>query len=153
MRALVPAILLLAACASNPPAPDPSQQEVLEAVRAAYADLSARKWTELASRFADGATVSMVQKPRDEAAPRIVVTPIPEFLARLQKMTEGKSVYEEKMSSGEALVQGGVAHVWSRFEAKVGDATKVHAWTGVDAWTMLRHGGAWKIVSLAVTED
>lgn len=154
MRLLPGALLILpAACAHNPPAPDPGRDEVREAVRAAYADLSARRWTDLAARFAPGATVSMTQKPRGEAAPRLTITPIPEFLARLQKMTEGKTVYEEKMASCEVLVQGGVAHVWSRFEARVGDASKVHSWTGIDAWTLLRHDRAWRIVSLAVSED
>lgn len=151
MRTLVlPAAVLLAGCVSKA---DPARDEALQAVRDAYADLSARKWPEFGARFAPGATLSMVQKPRGEAAPRIVVTPIPEFIDRLQKMTEGKTVYEEKMSSGDAFVHGGVAHVWSRFEARIGDATKVHAWTGIDAWTLLRHDKVWKIVSLAVSED
>jgi len=41
---------------------------------------------------------------------------------------------------------------WARYTARFGDPGSVRTWKGIDAFTLMRHEGRWRIVSLAYTD-
>ncbi len=145
-------LLLLAACAATPapptPAPDPDAESVKAEIRQMYLDLSARDWTKFEAHFADGAVV--IFKGHDGAARILSMT---EFNAHAQKSVDGKPIYEEKCDTLDARVHHDMAHAWSHFSAKLGTAEKLHQWSGIDAYSLLRIDGKWKIAAIAISED
>jgi hypothetical protein len=144
---LTPALVCIAACAGPAAAPvplDPAAAEVQAEVRAMYADLSAREWEKFASHFAEGAVVLFKgRKP----------VPIAEFIAHNRKALEGKEVFGEECLELDVRVHRDLAHAWSRFRGRVGSAEKVTTWSGIDAYTLLRIEGRWRIAAIAVSTD
>lgn len=146
-----PCLLLLAACAAPPPPPpkpDPAIEEVSVEIWQMYADLSARDWEKFAGHFAEGAVV--IFKTRKGVAQ---VTSIVDFNARNQKAVAGKEVFGEDCEGLDVRVHRDLAHAWSRFRGRVGTKEKVDTWSGIDAYTLLRLDGKWKIVAIAVSVD
>jgi hypothetical protein len=50
-------------------------------------------------------------------------------------------------------VYGDIAIVWSKFEGKEGTKEKVRTWSGIDAFTLMKDKGAWRISQVAVYVD
>jgi hypothetical protein len=46
-----------------------------------------------------------------------------------------------------------LAQAWVRYRARFGDPGEVSEWEGMDAFTLLRHGGRWGIVELVFVGD
>ncbi len=42
-----------------------------------------------------------------------------------------------------------LAQVWAAYEARFGDPGDIQEWTGIDAFTLLRFDGRWRIASIA----
>lgn len=133
--------------------PDPARAEVLDAVEGYYDDFSARDWDAFASHFWPGATLATVWQPPGADAPRVVVTSVEDFIAQAPLGPGSRAVFEERMTSAEVRVHDDLAHVWARYEARFGDPGDITEWRGIDAFTMMRHDGAWKIVSLSYTNE
>ena len=145
------ASLLLAACAAPPaplPAPDPATEAVKAEIRQMYVDLSARDWEKFGAHFAADAVV--IFKTRKGA---VKVMTMKEFDAMTRKGVEGKPIYGEECDSLDVRVHRDLAHAWSHFRAKLGTAENVATWSGIDAYTLLRVDGAWKITAIAISED
>ena len=146
-------VLLLAALAvpstRGRTATPPMEDEVRAELLSYYADFSARDWEKFAGHFWPGATLTTVWQPPGEPAPRVVVTSIPEFIAKAPEGPGSKPIFEEKMTSAEMRIHGNLAQVWARYEAKFGEPGQVMEWSGIDAFTLMKHGGRWRIVSLA----
>lgn len=103
--------------------------------------------------FWPDATLSTVWQPPSESSPRVVVTDIAGFIAAAPQGPGSRSVFEERPLSIEVRVGVGLATVWVRYAARFGDPGDVACWTGTDAITLLRHEGAWRIVSIAYAND
>jgi 5'-nucleotidase len=114
-----------------------------------YADLSDRNWSAFASHFWPGATLTTVFQPPDEHAPRVVTTSVPAFVAQATQQASQR-VFHERMQDAEVVVTGDIAQVRARYEARI-SAPDARQWTGTDAFTLMKHGGEWRIVSLAYT--
>lgn len=147
-----------AACVSRPaPAPAaagplPSANDYAEIVRALqryYDAFSARDWEAFASHFAPGATIASRWQPPGEPAPRVAVSTVAEFVAKAPEGPGSKPIFEEKMTAVQTRIAGNLAVAWADYAAKFGETGNVAEWTGVDAFTLLRHDGKWWIVSLA----
>jgi len=150
-------VLLLAALAvpstrGRTPTP-PMEDEVRAELLSYYADFSARDWEKFAGHFWPDATLTTVWQPPGEPTPRVVVTPIPEFIAKAPEGPGSKPIFEEKMTSAEMRIHGNLAQVWARYEAKFGEPGQVAEWSGIDAFTLMKHDGRWRIVSLAYTGE
>jgi hypothetical protein len=155
MRQLaVPLFLLASACAGGPP---PNGQgegplaEVYRELKAYYTDLSARDWSRFAGHFWPGATLTTVWAPKGETAPRVVACTVPEFVALAPEGPGSKAIFEEQMEYGSVRIENDLAQVWSYYTMKFGDPGDVQTTRGVDSITLLRHGGSWKITSIAYT--
>ena len=146
-------LLLLAACASAPaapvaPPPDPDVEAVKAEIRQMYVDLSARDWEKFEGHFCAGSVV--IFKGRDGAAR---VMSLKEFDAMARKGVEGQPIYEERCDTLDARVHRDMAHAWSHFSAKVGTEEKLQKWSGIDAYSLLRIDGKWRIAAIAISED
>ena len=143
-----------AACETSDLREDPDASgQILEAVQQYYADFSARDWDAFRSHFWPGATLTTVWQPPGADEPRVVVTGIDTFVARAPEGPGSREVFEERMLSADVRRYGNLAQVWARYEARFGDPGEIMEWRGYDAFTLMRHGGQWKIVSLSYTNE
>jgi hypothetical protein len=156
MRPLIVVLVLLGGCTVRRAAPAPSNPDD-EAVRLAvqqyYRDMTARDWPAYAAHFWPRATLTTVWKPPRESAPRVVVTTIDSFLATTGEGPDSRPIFEERLLGQDVRMAGNLAHVWARYEARFGDSALVRTWRGVDAFTWMKHDGAWRIVALAYTDE
>jgi len=53
------------------------------------------------------------------------------------------------MQQAEVRLYQDLAQVWANYKARFGEPGDVAEWSGVDAFTLMKHDGRWKIVSLA----
>lgn len=148
------------ACAQTDAGPDESvatvesvRAEILAELQEYYADFSARDWEAFSNHFWPGATITTVWQPPGETGERVVVTSIPEFVEQAPEGPGSREIFEEEMTSADLRVTGNLAQAWARYSARFGDPGDVAEWEGTDAFTLLRHEGRWKIVSLVFASD
>jgi hypothetical protein len=126
---------------------------VLAELRAYYQDFSARNWALFESHFWEGATITTVWQPPGTDAPRVWTTTVPAFVAAAPEGPGSREIFEETMLNARIRLTGGLAQAWVRYRARFGDSGAVQEWEGVDAFTLMRHEGRWRIVSLAFRSD
>jgi len=131
----------------------PAHEAVRAALASYYEAFSDRDWPRFAEHFWPGATLTTIWTPPGEAAERVVATTVPEFVARAPLGPGSREIFEERMTSARITVHGGLAYAWAEYEARFGDPGEVTEWSGIDAFTLLRHDGEWKISSLAYVAD
>ncbi len=117
-----------------------------------YADLNARDWRAFRTHFWPHGTMATVWQP--PGAPRTTVEAIPvdTFIARAPQGPDSKPIFEERMTGVVVRSQGNLAQAWATYTARFGDPGNVATWEGIDAFTLLRHEGVWRIVSLSYTD-
>ena len=142
-------------CAGAWPAPTPDslRTEVLAELHRYYADLSARDWDAFADHFWPAATFATIWAPPGETGPRPVIRTIPEFVAQAPLGPYSKPIFEERMLDAVVTGYGPLAQVWARYEARFGEPGNVREWRGVDAFTLLKHDGRWRISALSYTDE
>ena len=112
-----------------------------------YRDLSARDWDAFAAHFWRGAKVATIWEPDGEGR-RVVFSSVPEFIAEADPGPD--VVFEEKLGTAEVHVSGNLALVWAQYRVRFGDQPgNVREWSGIDAFTLIKHLGVWKITSMA----
>ena len=126
---------------------------VMQELVAYYRDFSARDWEAFADHFWPGADITTVWRPPDEAAVRVVATSIPDFVRQAPRGPGSRQVFEERMLDARLTTFRDLAQVWVRYHARFGDPGAVSEWEGVDAVTLMRHDGRWRIVGLAFLGD
>ncbi len=137
-----------------PADPDVAEQAgVVAELEAYYRDFSARDWEAFASHFWPGADVTTAWQPPGETAVRVVVTPVPEFVAQAPSGPGSREIFEETMLDATVTIAGDLAQAWVRYRARFGDAGNVAEWEGIDAFILLRLNGVWKIVELAFVPE
>lgn len=148
----------LAACAVEyaPPTarhaetvPSADTTMVLTELRSYYRDLSARDWMAFAEHFWPAATIATRWQPAGEDSVRVWTTTVPEFVAAAPAGPGSREIFEESMVDARIRLAGDLAQAWVVFRARFGDPGAVDEWEGIDAFTLMQHGGRWRIVSLA----
>lgn len=143
----------------SPPAPVADtvaagdREAVLREVRSYYRDFSARDWSAYAAHFWPGATMSTVWTPPGEAQPRVMVMSVPEFVRQAPLGPGSKPVFRERMLGAEVRLGRNLAHVWAHYEVQFGTPDSLAVWRGIDAFTLMAHGGRWRIAALAYTDE
>lgn len=156
---LVPLLLVGLACSG--PVPDTIddrgsssvRDSVLAEIERYYDALSARDWDRFADHFWAGATITTVWQPPGETAPRVVASTIPEFVRRAPEGPDSREIFEERMTGARTRINGNLAQVWATYHARFGDPGAIMEWDGIDAFTLIRHNGRWRIVSLAFAAE
>lgn len=133
--------------ADTPPGADTSL--VLAELRSYYRDLSARDWTAFGNHFWPGATIATRWQPPGEDSTRVWTTSVPEFIAAAPTGPGSREVFEESMLNARINMSGDLAQAWVAYRTRFGDVGAVDEWEGIDAFSLMRHGGRWRIVSLA----
>lgn len=121
---------------------------ILAELRTYYRDFSARNWTAFAGHFWTGADITTVWQPPGEDTGRVVATSIPEFVAQAPRGPDSRAIFEERMLDARITTTGDLAQAWVRYRAAFGNPGRVSEWDGTDAFTLLRHGGRWRIACL-----
>lgn len=133
--------------------PSPLELEVREMLKSYYATFSDRDWDRFQDHFWPGAIMTTIWMPPGEEVERVVATTVPEFVAQAPLGPGSKEVFEERMESASIRVDGNLAQAWARYEARFGDPGEIMEWTGIDAFSLLKHGGTWRIVSLTYAPE
>ena len=129
-----------------------SRQSILTTLERYYSDFSARNWTRFATHFWPDATIDAVRLPDGEEAARPVSMTVPEFVALVQDPLAREPIFEVRMGTAQVLVRGNLAQVWTHYRVRFGDLN-VSQWGGVNAFTLIRFRGRWRVVSLAYNTD
>lgn len=148
--------LLTAALAwgcTGPPNPSAADAPVRARLEQYYEDFSARDWEAFASHFWPGAAIATAWQPIGEERVRVVHTTVEEFIADAPNGPDSREIFAEWMEEATIRVAGDLAHAWVRFGARFGDPGEVDEWTGVDAISLLRVDGVWKIATLVFASD
>ena len=157
---LVVLTLLALACSAPPPPASvpasertPEHNAVKEAIEQYYRDLSARDWDAFASHFWPDATLTTVWQTKDQERPQVNSVTVEEFVERAPEGPGSQPIFEERLLAAEVRVFGPLAQVWARYEAKFGSEEKLVTWRGIDAFSLLRHDGRWRIASIAYAAE
>jgi hypothetical protein len=126
---------------------------IMQELVAYYRDFSARAWTAFADHFWPGADISTIWQPPGEGGARVVITSIPEFVQRAPDGPGSREIFEERMIDARLTLFRHQAQAWVRYHARFGDSGAVQEWEGIDAFTLLRHAGRWRIVGLVFLSD
>jgi hypothetical protein len=127
---------------------DPVREDILKELTQYYDHMSARNWGAYASHFWPGATITTVWQAAGEPAPKVLITPIQDFIAQTAQGPDSKPIFEERMVDADVRVSNNLAQVWASYKARFGGLGKVDEWTGIDAFTLMKHDGHWKITGL-----
>jgi hypothetical protein len=130
-------------------APDSVRDQVLAVVEQYYADLSAREWDYVRGHFWPGATLTTVWQPAGEPDERVINTTIESFIEQAPQGPGSRAIFSETMTSAHVRGNTDLAQVWASYDARFGDPDAVQEWSGVDAFTLLRFDGRWRITSMA----
>ena len=83
----------------------------------------------------------------------MVVMGLPDFVKEAPSGPGSKAVFDERMTGAETRIEGDLAQVWASYDARFGDEGAIEEWSGIDAFTLMRHESEWKIVALAFARD
>lgn len=152
--------LALAACGKDEQAkqpvgglgPDSLHSQVLAELKSYYNDFSDRNWGAFRDHFWPGATITTYWQPVGLPSRTVVTVGIAEFVAKAPEGPGSKPIFEERLQSAEVQAEGNLAQAWAKYSAKFGDSTTVVEWQGIDAITLMRHEGRWRIVSIAYVD-
>lgn len=137
----------------TPAAPDSVRDQVIAALEQYYADFSARDWIRFRGHFWPGATLTTVWQTPGDSVPGVSVSTLDRFIELAPEGPGSREVFEERMKSVDVRAEGNLAQAWARYDARFGDPGDIREWSGTDAFTLMRHDGRWRIVSLAYSSS
>jgi len=146
---------------SSSPAPaiqanDQDTREVLNEIARYYRDMSCKEGHLLPTfqaHFWSGATITTIWQPKGHDKPQVLVTPVKDFVLQSPAGPCSQPVFDEKMENAEVKIHNGLAQVWAHYSARFGKLANLDEWSGIDAFTLLKHDSQWKIVSLVFRAD
>jgi len=154
-------LVALSACAPRPgpssaaqsssqylSADSPVREEIVKELTDYYDHMSARNWDAYASHFWPGATITTIWQSAGDPAPRVLITTIKDFIAQAPQGPNSQPIFEERMTDADVRADGNLAQVWANYKARFGGLGKIDEWTGIDAFTLMKHEGRWKITGL-----
>lgn len=142
---IIAAMLALALQTAPSGAPDPvspGQAAVIEPVNAVFAALAARDATGLDTHFDPAAQLTVVHENAD-GTNRVSRLSWQQFAGGLRP---GPERFEEVLIDPTVKIDGDLAVVWGSYVFRI-DGQLSHC--GVDHFSLIRQGGAWKITSLS----
>jgi hypothetical protein len=148
LRQILLTSLFLGGCTQINENAHPDESVVNEKLQTYYADMSARDWKKYKTHFWNNATITTAWKQPGDSIATVDVTTIDDFIRETPNGPDSQPIFEEKMLRSEIHINGNLAQALVYYEAKFGTSENLSEWKGTDLFTLLRHGGEWKIVSL-----
>jgi hypothetical protein len=127
----------------------PEGAPIEKLLKSYYADMSAREWGNYQKHFWPGATITTSWLQPGDSTVSVDVTSITDFINETRLGPDSQPIFEETMKNSKISVQNNLATAWVEYDARFGKTDSLQEWSGVDLFSLLRHNGEWKIVSLA----
>lgn len=128
-----------------------AEQLILEIVDRYYAHSSAADWTELATLFWPGATLTTIWRSPSVREAGVIATTVEELTRQGRRLGDARH-FEEWRIGADVRVAGNLAHAWVRHGARRrDDAGDEQEWSAADGFTLMALDGEWRIT--AVTFD
>lgn len=130
------------------------REEVRVTLRTYYNRFSRRDWRGVAAMFVPGATITTTWAPPGDSAPRVVVQTVEQFVRAAPQGPGRLAVFSAQPVTVDVHGYGDLAQAWVLYRARTGerrDALTVHH--GIDAFHLMRHNGAWRIVALTFVAE
>lgn len=143
---LTPALMLVG-CSSA------EKRTLLSEIDAYYADLSARDWDAFADHFWPGATITTTWSEDPNEPPVVQTVTVDEFIEHAHEGPGSQPIFEETRTGAFIILERDLAQVWATYDAKFGTEENLNTWSGIDAFTLLRHDGRWRITAIAFQPD
>jgi len=128
----------------------PADAPLVALLEGYYADFGARNWTGFAGHFWPGATITTIRKPAGAPREVVVVTQVDEYVALAGANGANATPITIKLTARDVRRDGILAQVFARFDANTQAQGELHTWHGVDAFTLMRHEGEWRIAALVI---
>ncbi len=128
-------------------------EPVRRMLRGYYDRVSHRGWGALAQSFWRGAVISNRWVPPGDRAARLSLTGVDEYVRQLREGPGRSASFAVDPVSMDVRVYGDVAEAWVVYKLRSGTRAAPKTRYGVDALHLVRHEGAWRIVSLAYTAE
>ena len=124
------------------------------ALRLYYARFSDRDWRAFRRSFWPGATITTRWTPPGERGQRVWTQTVEEFVRRAPEGPGRMAVFSERMLHAHVTGYGDLASAWVVYEGRWGTSRdSVRTVRGIDAFTVYRDDGVWRITSLAFTPE
>jgi hypothetical protein len=143
LRALLPALVLVSACASLRSEPDPAHASVVGAVQDLFTAMRARDTSAL--RHLLTAEAHLTSAVHAEGRSVVRSQSVDAFIASISRPGP---VLIERMWDPEVRVDGDIATVWAPYDFHIGN-TFSHC--GHDGVQLVRRDGAWRISAIIYT--
>jgi hypothetical protein len=150
--------LLLVSCTVKTETPDststtslldtPEGQAVEDMLKRYYGVMSKRNWVEYEKYFWPGGTITTTWVKPGDSIKTVDVTTIKDFIRETPHGPDSKPIFEEKMLNSVITVENNIATAKVEYEVKFGSENDIDEWKGTDLFTLVRHNGEWRIVSL-----
>lgn len=130
-----------------------AEAEVLAMLERYYRDLSGQDFDLLRRDFWTDATLTTTWQSEGADTAEVTVITVDEFIEEAPNGPGSKSIFEERMTSADVRVHGDLAQIWAHYDARFGDPGEIFEWSGIDAFTLLRHDGEWRIAALVFAAE
>ncbi len=118
-----------------------------------YADFSARDWELFSDHFWPGATVATTWVPAGETKKQVMLSTIPEFVAKAPEGPGSMPIFAEWMNSVSIRIEGDLATARAEYGAHFGTEDNLMEWEGVDVFALFNCDGRWRISSLSFASE
>lgn len=146
MKAILAAAAALPAAPLAAAEPAPGHEEIIAAADAFFAALRSDDRTALARQMDTRGTI-YVHDRMNPTAPRIMVIPVADHLARWAK---GTATVDEVMRYDTVLVDGDMAQMWGPYRF-ISDGQTSHC--GINSMSLRRGEDGWKVANTSFTME
>ncbi len=129
------------------------EQEIHTFLQSYYQTMSERNWQAYREFFWDKATITTVWQAEGDSTETVFISTIDEFIEKTPEGPDSQPIFEEKMLEADIEVRADLAKAWVSYEARFGTQDNLMEWTGMDLFALMKHQGAWRIVSLTFSAD
>jgi hypothetical protein len=113
-----------------------------------------RDWRACRASFWPRGTISSRWRAAGDAAPTVHVQTIDQFIAATKDGPDRLAAFEERMVHHDVMRAGDLALAWATFRARFGmPGVPAATHYGADCVQLVEDHGAWRIVSLAFTQE
>ena len=146
---VLPIVLLFVALTPLVGCSTGEKRELLTEIDAYYSDLSDCDWDAFRDHFWPGATITTTWSEDPNDPPSVQTVTVDEFIEHANEGPGSQPIFEEHRTGSFIILEKDLAQVWATYDAKFGTEDNLNEWSGIDAFTLLRHNDRWRITGIA----